>query len=471
MSLTKPSVLAKVTSAHFTGIKGVGMTAAALCLQDLGITVSGSDIAEDFVTRDVLKQRHIIPQANFSFHNLIPAPDIEIYTGAHGGINNPEVQYALKQNIKVLSHAEAVGVLMQNKQGVSVCGVGGKTSTSAMITTILDYAGAKPSYCIGVGKVMNLQVPGRMDNGPHFIAEADEYVVSPGTDHTPRFNYQTPDVIVCTNVSHDHPDIYQNIEETKKAFQTFFHKITQKGLLVLNGSSGPLRQIDVANLPVIWYGLTPHHNDWWIEQSFTGEGKQMVQIQNKQHETYQFTLSVPGQFNAQNALAAFIVARQLGIKVTTITEALQLFRGSLRRFEKVGERGSVMLYDDYAHHPSQLFATLQAARQWLPLYRIIAVFQPHTYSRTKALLEQFAKSFTYADHVIITDIYASSRENIDPSISGFKLAEAVKNHHASVEYIPRNDLVAHLKATLQDRDALFTLGAGDIYQIHQDLCQ
>ena len=195
----------------------------------------------------------------------------------------------------------------------------------------------------------------------------------------------------------------------------------------------------------------------------------MVQINSRQSETYQFTLSVPGRFNALNALAAFIVSRYLGLKPSTILEALQLFRGSLRRFEKVGEWGSVLLYDDYAHHPSQIFATLQAARQWLPLYKIVVVFQPHTYSRTKILLNQFAKSFTYADQVIITDIYASAREKPDPTISGAALAAAVAQHHPATVYVPQPELPQYLKAHLKDHDALFTMGAGDIYQLHQAL--
>jgi UDP-N-acetylmuramate--alanine ligase len=163
------------------------------------------------------------------------------------------------------------------------------------------------------------------------------------------------------------------------------------------------------------------------------------------------------------------VAKEIGIDPKQILESLQLFRGSMRRFEKVGERNGTLLYDDYAHHPSQIFATLQAARQWLPLYKIVALFQPHTYSRTKVLMDHFAKSFTYADRVIITDIYASSREQPDETVSGYQLAEAVKQHHQSVVYVPRDQLVSVLTHQLTAQDALFTLGAGDISAIHEQL--
>jgi UDP-N-acetylmuramate--alanine ligase len=454
---------------HFTGIKGVGMTAAALCIQDLGHTVSGSDVEEDFVTQHVLSQRSIIPQAGFKSEHIPPETTLLIYTGAHNGDQNPEVIAAKARGIRAISHAVAVGELMAGKTGISICGVGGKTSTSAMIANIFEYAGLDPSFLIGVGKVLNLQVPGRLAKGAHFIAEADEYAISPGHDNTPRFMPQTPHLIICTNVAHDHPDVYPNIDATKSAFKTFFNIIPKDGLLVLNGNSGPLRQIDVTGLPVLWYGVTPNNNDWWIENSFTGESKQMVTIAGKSGEKYQFTLSVPGIFNAANALASFLVAKHLGVDPKKILEALQLFRGSMRRFEKVGEMNGTPLYDDYAHHPSQIFATLQAARQWLPLYKIVALFQPHTYSRTKVFKEQFAKSFTFADRVIITDIYASAREAVDESISGYQLAEAVKRHHPSVSYIPRDQLVSALTSQLTAQDALFTLGAGDIYQLHQDL--
>lgn len=463
-----PSIL-NATHVHFTGIKGVGMTACALCVQDLGHTVSGSDLPEEFVTSAVLAERQIVPITNFAAANLPPNTQLLVYTGAHQGIHNIEVETAVKRGIRIISHAQAVGELMAGKTGISVCGVGGKTSTSAMIANILEFAGLQPSFLIGVGKVLNLQVPGRLAPGAHFIAEADEYAVSPGTDNSPRFLYQHPQAIVCTNVVHDHPDIYETIEDTKKSFLTFFNQIPMNGLLILNGNSGPLRQIPIKDRRILWYGVDPAGNDWWVQESFIGEGKQMVKIMNQQGETYQFTLLVPGIFNATNALAAFITAKEFGVDPAKIIQSLQLFRGSLRRFQKVGERGSTLLYDDYAHHPTQIFVTLQAARQWLPLYKIVAVFQPHTYSRTKVLLDKFAKAFTYADRVIITDIYASAREQVDPEISGYQLAEAIKKHHANTTYIPKEHLVAELKATLTASDALFTLGAGDIYKILDEL--
>ena len=457
------------THAHFTGIKGVGMTAAALCVQDLGIEVSGSDIEEDFVTAEVLKERHLPFTSGFFDPDMVPPEtDILIYTAAHQGKNNPQVLAAVKRGIRTISHAQAVGELMAGKIGISVCGVGGKTSTSAMLANIFDYANLNPSFLIGVGKVLNLQVPAHMDSGKHFIAEADEYAVSPGVDNTPRFSWQTPSVIVCTNVTYDHPDVYATIEDTKAAFKQFFDRLPKDGLLIANANSGPLRQINLSNHRLIWYGKTPEHADWWVKDTYTGQNKQLVTIANRDME-FNFTLTVPGEYNAQNALAAYLAARQMGVDHQLIVEALQLFRGSMRRFEKVAEKDGILYYDDYAHHPSQIYVTLEAARQWLPLNRLVVIFQPHTYSRTKALMANFAKSFTYADVVIITDIYASAREQPDPAVSGYTLAEGTKKFHSDVRYIPFSSLAVEVKKLLKPGDAVFTLGAGNIYQLHQEL--
>ena len=473
VSTLNPPATPHITQAkhiHFTGIKGVGMTAAALCIQDLNIEISGSDTQDDFVTKDVLKQRQIISSIGFSPANVPPNTDLLIYTGAHQGQNNPEVVSARQKGIRIISHAQALGELMQGRIGISVCGVGGKTSICAMLANIFDYLGQKPSFAIGVGKVLNLQVPGKINQGKHFIAEADEYVVSPGTDHTPRFMYQNPQVIVCTNIVHDHPDEYTDISATKKAFQDFFNKLPSDGLLVINGNSGIIRELDLSGKNVVYYGQTPKNNHWWLKESFMGQGKQLATFQNRDSE-FNLTLNVPGDFNAKNALAAYIVARYFGMEHQGIVQALQLYRGSMRRFEKVGEKDQIIYYDDYAHHPSQILATLKAAREWLPLNRLIVVFQPHTYSRTRVLLDGFAKSFSHADEVIITDIYASSREQPDPEISGYKLAQAISTHQKNVNYVPYNELIPHIKEMLKPQDVVFTLGAGDIYQIHQKLLQ
>lgn len=450
---------------HFVGIKGVGMTALALCAQDLGISVTGSDVEQTFVTDEVLHQRKLAEITPLNIESLPSNTDLVVYSGANGGSTNPQVTAAQNKNIRVISHAEAVGEMMEGKIGISICGVGGKTSTAAMLANILEYAGLNPSFMIGVGKVLNLQTPGRMADGKHIVVEADEYAVSPGQNNAPRFSYQHPKIIICTNIAYDHPDVYESIQSTKEAFSSFFSVLPSDGLLVTNGDSIPMREIP-TKVRTIYFGTTPK-NDWYIKDSFIGQGKQLLTIAHGE-ESFNLMLSVPGIFNAMNALAAYVASRELGIENQTVIEGLQLFRGSKRRFEKVGEKNDIVYYDDYAHHPIEVSVTLQAAREWLPLYRLIAVFQPHTYSRTKALFDQFAKCFKFADEVIITDIYGA-REVNDPTISAYKLTEEIKKYHPNAQYIPQAELISHLKANLKAYDAVFTLGAGDIYDIHKDL--
>ncbi len=462
--MSTPSFL-QAEKIHFVGIKGVGMTALALCAQDKGSQVSGSDVDQSFVTDEVLHQRKLENITALDPSNLPADTELVIYTGANGGVNNPQVEEAKKRGIRAISHAEAVGEAMEGKIGISICGVGGKTSTAAMLANILEYANLNPSFIIGVGKVLNLQTPGRMATGKHIVVEADEYAVSPGSNNAPRFSFQHPRIIVCTNIAYDHPDVYKSVQDTREAFSHFFETLPDDGILIGNGDSPLFRDI-TARAKTIYFGRN-EKNDWYIKDSFVGQGKQLLTVGHGK-ESFNLMLSVPGLFNAGNALAAYITARELGVEHQTVIEGLQLFRGSKRRFEKVGERDEVLYFDDYAHHPSEIAATLTAAREWLPLYRIIAVFQPHTFSRTKALFDQFVTSFNHADEVIITDIYGS-READDPTISGYKLAEETKKHHPNVKYIPKEDLITYLKASLKSYDALFTLGAGDIYKIHEAL--
>jgi UDP-N-acetylmuramate--alanine ligase len=450
---------------HLVGIKGVGMTALALCLQDMDKIVTGSDVADEFVTAEVLHQRGLDDIGPMDAAHIPQGVDLVIYSGANGGINNAQVQVAISQNIRAISHAEALGELSEGKIAISVCGVGGKTSISAMLANILEYANLKPSFVIGVGKVLNLQTPGRLAQGRHIVLEADEYAISPGTNNNPRFTYQKPELIICTNIAHDHPDVYPSIEDTKKTFSAFFDRLQAEGKLIANGDSDVTRGV-CQGRNVIFYG-EKNTNDWYIKGSFIGQGKQLITV-GHQDQQFNLMLSVPGIFNATNALAAYIAALELGVDHQTAIEGLQLFRGSKRRFEKIGEQDNIVYYDDYAHHPSEVDVTLKAAREWLPLFRIVCVFQPHTYSRTKQLLPDFAKSFTHADEVIITDIYGGREEN-DPSISGFQLSEAIKQNHQNVEYVPQQELINHLKQSRKPYDMIITMGAGDVYKIHQEL--
>lgn len=453
--------------AHLTGIKGVGMTALALCLQDMGYTVSGSDTSQEFITDKTLKARGIQVKVGFDPNTISPNTTYLVYTGAHQGKMNPEVVYAEKNGIEAVSLAEATGRLMKAKKGISVCGVGGKTTTTALLATIFEQNGKSPSYLIGVSTVSTLAYPGQYhQQSDHCILEADEYATSPGINNTPRFMYQTPKTIICTNISHDHPDIYPRIEDTLQAYQRFFAKLPSDGVCIYNAdchntkkiiSAIPCKQISVGWSASSTYRLT----------AVTAEQGKLIVRYSHQGEENQLTLSIPGEYNARNALMALACAREEGIALESIKTSIDDFKGVERRFQKKAEQGGVVFYDDYAHHPTEIESTLKAAKQWFANRRVIAIFQPHTYSRTKTLIDQFANSFGSADVVVVTDIFASAREAYDATISAEMLVEKISQHHPKVYYMPKESLVKSIKKIIQPSDIVITIGAGDVYEFHQ----
>lgn len=445
---------------HFIGIKGVGMAALAIMAKERGLKVTGSDVEEIFVTDKLLKDFGIKWKRGFGAENIEGRPDLVVVTGAHGGKNNPEARAAEKMGLPVLMHAQALGAFMEGCEGISVCGVGGKSTTAAMIATVLSKAGLDPSFAVGVGSISPLGAPGHWGKGKYFVAEADEYVTCPETDPTPRFLYQSPKIIVVTNIEYDHPDVYPSLEETKKAFLQFAERLPADGSVVACLDNPNVRAwLPSVRREKVTYGFSKDAKVKILAVEFE-EGRTVFEIEGQG----KFVLQVPGRYNALNATAAVIVASSLGVGLEKIKEGLFAFRGTKRRFEFIGKRDGVRLYDDYAHHPLEIEGTLKAAREWFPDAKLIVVFQPHTYSRTRALLSEFARCFSGADKVIISDIYSSAREKEDSEISSKILVENVGKHHGDVKYIgdPRA-AVAHAAEAAEPGDVIMTMGAGDIF--------
>lgn len=462
---------------HFTGIKGVGMTSLALCVKDLGIKVSGSDVEEIFVTDETLKKHQIDWTVGFSEKNLEPKPDLVITTGAHGGFNNPEVAAAKNLGIPIMSHAGALAKIAGGKEIIAVCGVGGKTSTCSMVATILDRVGAHPSFAIGVGNIPALGTPGRWDpKGNVFICEADEFAISPGIDNRPRFSLLKPTVLIVTNIEHDHPDIYPTLENTKKTFRNFFENLNQNNLLVANSDNINILEIcrNLKTKVVIgYYGFNKENAIWHISQMDFGKGQTKFHLLMDGLQNHSILLSVPGKLNVYNATAAFLAAREVCRGMDNqLIKALEEYTGCKRRFEKVLKKNGIVVYDDYAHHPLEIASTLKAAREWFPKRRIIAVFQPHTYSRTKTLFNEFAQSFKDADIVALMDIYASARETDNLGMNSALLADLTKKYHSNVNYTKgHKDTIEFLANTVKSGDVILTLGAGNIFHIHNKLSQ
>ena len=305
--------LRDIHSVHFTGIKGVGMTALACCFQDLGAKITGSDVAEVFVTDEILKKRQISWRIGFAPQNLAN-PDLLITTGAHGGLLNPEVKIAKERGIPVMTHGEALGFLMKGKRGISFCGVGGKSTTSAMAATVLDHAGLAPSYAVGVAEIFPLGFPGRFEKkGEFFVAEADEYATCKGVDLRPRFFWQNPEFIICTNIEYDHPDIYPNLAATKKTFLSFFQKIPSYGFLIINGDN--TNNQDVLGSykgKVFTYGMGKE-NQWQIKDIICNKGKSAFSLYYQSKKEASFSLSAPGRYNILNAAAVIILGKNLEV--------------------------------------------------------------------------------------------------------------------------------------------------------------
>ena len=455
---------------HFVGIKGVGMTALALCAKDLGIKITGSDVEEVFVTDSTLTNHGLTWLKGFSAENLNPKPDLVIFTGAHGGFNNPEVVEAQKLGIPTMSHAQALGEFAKGKELITVGGVGGKTTIASMVSTMLSTTGKHPSFAVGVGDIKALGTPGRYDKeGKYFVTEADEFAISHGIDNRPRFTFQNPKVLILPNLEHDHPDIYPNFEDTKRVFLEFINRVPADGLLVACIDNANVRElVKNTKVPVQTYGFSED-----ADCKITS-----VEIENQIANTtllhrgveHKFSLNVPGRFNVLNATTSIVACSFLDLTQEELKKGIESYTGCQRRIEKVRELDGITYYDDYAHHPTEIHAVLSALRDWYPDRPIVAIFQPHTYSRTKVLFEEFSKSFGNANKVAIMDIYASAREEKDPTVNSQKLVEETKKYHNDVHFTGGHETtIEFLTKNTQKGDVVVMIGAGDIFHIWDEL--
>lgn len=462
---------------HFVGIKGTNMTPLALIANEAGLSVTGSDVEQEFITDAALKKAGILPLVGFSAEHITD-PMLVVTTGAHGGFDNPEVIAAKMKQIPVMSAGEATGVFMNGSLfkkkfiGISVAGTHGKTTTTAMIATMLTENKLDPAYIIGTGNVGSLGAPGHFGTGRYFVAEADEYATEPKHDRRARFLWQHPTFAVITNIEYDHPDIYPTIDAIREAFLSFVKKLPQKGALIACGDDFEVRKLLKAfDGRVITYGFSPE-NDYQFDRVTVSGEQTFFWVKSHGVPLGEFGIRVPGKHNALNALAAVIMGLELGLSVEKIKKGLLAFKGSKRRLEFIGDlRTGAKVYDDYAHHPTEIRTTLQALRGQYPKKKIICIFQPHTYSRTKQLFREFTESFSDVDMVIVTDIFASAREQIDSDISSKNLAFTMGNFHKAVLYLPKLvDVVQYIrKNRFRSDTVIVTMGAGDVYSIHSEL--
>jgi len=433
------------------------MTPLAIIAKEAGIKISGSDIADEFITDVVLKNAGIIPLIGFSGAHVGDV-DLVITTGAHGGFNNIEVLEARRKNIKVITQGEAIGVFMNGEiferkfTGISVTGTHGKTTTTAMIATLLKINGKDPSFLIGTAGASSLGASGHYGKGDFFVAEADEYMTEPNFDKTIKHLWQHPKIAVITNIEFDHPDVYSSLEDTRAEFLKFANQLPKDGVLITCGDDPEVKKLltDFKGRKIT-YGVS-EENNFIVDEALKN-----------------IELSVFGEHNKLNAVAAFIVGLEVGLSKEQIEKGLLAFEGSKRRSEFIGTLSSgAQLFDDYAHHPTEIQKTLKAFREKFPNSKIVCVFQPHTYSRTKSLFEQFSSSFTDVDTVILTNIYASLREKPDLTISMQDLASKIGK---KALFLPTlSDVVKYINnQDYKENAVVITMGAGDIYKINEKL--
>ncbi len=444
---------------YFIGIKGAGMTAIAQVLKLRGAEVTGSDTHEKFFTDEVLEKSGIKFYESFDAGNLAAEkPDLVIYSTAYTE-ENIELAAARKSGVAILSYPEALGKILKEGFGIAVCGTHGKTTTTAMLGFVLQELGADPTVVVG-SSVPQLGGNARNGGGKYVVIEADEY--------QNKFLYFDPRAVVLTSAEYDHPDFFKTPEEYNDAFRKFVAKIPTDGFLVACADDKNVLEIaKSAKCKIIFYGLAG--GEWSAKNIVARDDGMEFEVLEKGESRGIFKIQLVGEHNVANALAVIAVAVELGFDLEKIREALEKFSGAVRRFEIKGEANGVLVIDDYGHHPTEIRVTLEAARQKYPDRRIWCVFHPHTFTRTKALLRDFSKSFGAADKTIVIDIYGSAREATGGVSSG-DLVEAIKKEGKDTLYVPTiNEAADFLAREIKSGDVVITMGAGDVWRIGEVL--
>ena len=426
------------------GIKGVGMTSLATIYKKCGYQISGSDTNEQFFTDDILKKLGI-PIVGFE-ESAMP-DDIErvIYSSAYQK-EHPQIAKAMGLGKPVISYAEALAELFNNRRGVLVTGTHGKTTSTAMLGRVLEDAGFDPTVVVG-GALIEWQSTARAGKGSSVDTSGGvQWIVAEGDEYQAKILMLKPYLLLLTNIEYDHPDFYKTEADYKNVFLALLESLPDTAYVVAHESLGDF---------VV--GHTKAHT------IFFGGGRDREFLES-------LKLRVWGEHNKINAIGVLRAAEALGVERIDVLKTLSEFRGTKRRMELfTREDADIVILDDYAHHPTEIRATLRALRERYPDRSIVAIFQPHTYSRTKALLDDFASSFSDATHVVLLDIYSSAREK-ERSVHGEDLYEKTKINHPSVAYAPTlADAYTAARTFATPQSVFVTLGAGDVWHVARRL--
>lgn len=417
---------------HFIGIGGIGISSIARMMLLKKARVSGSDASDSEIIKE-LKRLGCKISIGHKKENITSDIELVIYTIAVPE-NNPELSKAKRLNIRALTYPEALGLISKNRYTVAISGTHGKTTTTAMAAKIFIDAGLRPTAV--VGSLLK-------DTKSNFVAGEGKFFIVEACEYKRSFLNLEPKILVITNIDNDHLDYYKNLKDIQKAFSELVSKIPENGFLICNSSDPKISSVlKTAKCQIIDYGKI-----------------------NKK-----FKLKFPGRHNLENAKAAFAISRLADIKEKKAIKSLENFSGTWRRFDFKGQtKSGALVYDDYAHHPTEIKATLRSFKEKFPKKRLTVVFQPHLFSRTKILLNDFAESFEDADEIIIAPIYAA-REEKDKAINSGMLAEKIKRQGKSVLALENFDKIAdYLIANTNKNDLVITMGAGDIYKVGEGL--
>ena len=443
----------KVKKIHFVGIGGIGMSGIAELLLNLGFDVSGSDINESPIVEKLIRLGADVHMGH-STVNLKDA-DVLVYSSAVHK-ESPEIQAALERNIPVIRRAEMLGELIAVKEtSIGIGGTHGKTTTSSMIGTVLSEGKLDPTLVVG-GLVKTIDSNAKLGQGDLIVVEADEFDRS--------FLALRPTISIITNIELEHTDCYKDLDDLKQAFIQFANSAPFYGAVIACADSPALMEIiHEIKRPVITYGLSKDADIRATNICFN-ETQTVYTLWEHEHENGTIKLNVPGEHNVVNSLAAIALGMEIGLKIDTIAKGLEAYHGVRRRFEIKGISNDIMVVDDYAHHPTEVTATLQAAREGWDR-RIVSVFQPHLYTRTQVFYKEFAQAFSASDILIVTDVYPAREEPIN-GVSGAMVSNAARKAGLEhVHYIPNlDDIASHLDQIVQPGDMVITIGAGTIWR-------
>jgi len=447
----------RVKHIHFVGIGGIGMSGIAEVLLNLGYTISGSDLESS----DITSRLESLGAGIFHGHRALNLMDVDVVVKSTAvGEDNPEVMEAHSRNIPVIPRAEMLAELLKMKYSIAVSGSHGKTTTTSIISTVLAHGGLDPTMVIG-GRLDSIGSNARLGEGEIIVAEADE---SDGS-----FLHLNPYIAVITNIDREHLDYYPGIGEIKDAFLQFANAVPFYGAVILCGDCDNARDIlSRIKRKVVTYGVYSDADFRPADISFNGLTSRFS-LYHRGTLLGEIEMQVPGLFNVYNSMAAVAVGIELGMEFSTIREGIRAYKGVHRRLEIKGQAGGVTVVDDYGHHPTEIKAVLAAAKNvWEG--RLIVVFQPHRYTRTKSLFDEFLGSFDDAGVLILTDIYAASEKEIK-GVHSMTLSKGIKDHgHGDVMYLSGfKEIADHLCSIAKPGDVVITLGAGDVWKIGEEL--